>query len=112
MEGTSLWTGLLLASCLLATASAEKNVTEVVDELKNNQTEAIAADSILGQITPLFSGYASLNQKVSLLNTAPHIYQAGKSWNLPLDSRAIHEFTCGIGSPTSRVMQMHMWAAH
>ncbi len=41
-------------------------MTELVDQLKSNQTEAIAADSILGEITPLFSGYASLNQKVWL----------------------------------------------
>ena len=66
--------GLLFASCLMATASEDNNVTEVMEQLKNNQTEAIAADSILGQIAPLFSGYASLNQKVCLINASLPVY--------------------------------------
>ncbi len=113
MEGAPLWIGLLLASCLLATASAEKNVTELVDQLKNNQTEAIAADSILGEITPLFSGYASLNQKVCPDNAALYTYHMRTSWGVPLDSWAcahgsVHESSCGIGDPTSRVTKMHL----
>ena len=84
MAGTSLWIGLLLASCVLATALAAKNVTEVVEQLKNNQTEAIAADSILGQITPLFSGYASLNQKVCLTGTSLGTCQVWYLWGVPL----------------------------
>ena len=79
MEGSSFCYGLLLAFCVLATALAEKNVTELVEQLRNNQTEAIAADSILGQITPLFSGYASLNQKVCLASTFLHTFQVSRS---------------------------------
>ena len=75
MEATSFWTGLSLVLCALAIASAGENVTELVNQLKSNQTEAIAADSILGEITPLFSGFASLNQKVCLYTTAVKVME-------------------------------------
>ena len=64
MKGSPLWTSLVLAAVILAIASADKNVTEVVEKLEGSKADAIAADSILGQIEPLFSGYASLNQEV------------------------------------------------
>jgi len=64
MKGSPLWTSLVLAAIILGIASAEKNVTEVVEKLEGSKADAIAADSILGQIEPLFSGYASLNQEV------------------------------------------------
>lgn len=88
MKGSSFWIGLLLAFCVSATALAEKNVTELVEQLRNNQTEAIAADSILGQITPLFSGYASLNQKVCLAYTFLHTHQVSRRVSPELGSRA------------------------
>ena len=71
MERGLFWIALLLASCILATASGENNVTEVVDNLRTNKADAIAADSILGQITPLFSGFASLNQEVCSVHSSP-----------------------------------------
>lgn len=69
----SLICGILLQAAVLLTAVlAERNATQLVEELKGSRADAIAADSIAGQIDPLFSGYASLNQEVRPLVLSVH----------------------------------------
>lgn len=69
MKGCCNCATLLLLTTILASVSAtdDKTVAEYVSKLKDSQTDAIAADSLAGELNPLFSGYASLNQKVRLL---------------------------------------------
>ena len=69
MRGYCYCLTVLLLTTILASVSAidDKTVAKYVSKLKDSQTDAIAADSIAGELNPLFSGYASLNQKVRLL---------------------------------------------
>lgn len=53
--------GLLL---VLRPAVCTINAHEKAQDLRDNRENAIAADSLAGKITPLFTGYASLNSAV------------------------------------------------
>lgn len=55
---------LCLCCCCTFFVAAGKNATEYAEKLRKNAKEAIAADMLLGQINPLWTGYASMNSEV------------------------------------------------
>lgn len=50
--------------CTVQAAAAIKNATVYAEELRKDARDAIAADMLAGQMNPLWSGYATLNNQV------------------------------------------------
>lgn len=49
---------------VLTTVLAQKDGLEVADALRGSKKDAIAADFLLGALTPQWTGYAALNSEV------------------------------------------------
>ena len=55
---------LSLLALALSSACATKDPVQYAKYLTDNKASAIAADTLIGKVTPLFTGYGSLNDAV------------------------------------------------